>query len=89
MSDVKMDPAAIARRLSPAQRESLMRKPCQSWYSGPPACMPPHMSSAMALWRRGLIYGYGSTPTRNAYALSPLGLAVRAALLAMEGGDHG
>ena len=69
--------AKIAARLTKAQRKSLTRKPCQSWYSGPPACMPLQMSTATALWHRGLIFGYGSTPARHAYALSPFGLAVR------------
>lgn len=81
------DPAAIARRLSPAQRESLMRKPCQSWYSGPPACMPFRIDTGAALRKRELCMG--SAGISRAMPLTPLGLAVRAALLAMEGGDHG
>lgn len=79
------DPVAIARRLSPAMRESLCRRPCPSWWSGPPACLPWSLPTAAALTRRRLIDLRRGAITR-ACLLTPLGLRVRA-VLAQEASD--
>lgn len=73
-------PAEIAAKLSPAQRDGLTRRPCPSWYEGPPASFPASVRTAWALWNRGLVLGHGSTRHKDTYALTPLGLAVRAEL---------
>lgn len=68
----------IVAGLTKAQREALMRSPCRSWWGDMPAIMPPRMpSTAEALRQKGLVI---DTLHRRAFPLTPLGLAVRAAL---------
>jgi hypothetical protein len=75
--------AAIARRLTPAMRESLCRRPSALWWHGPPACLPWSLTTEAALMRRFLLNPYTGTRARP---LTPLGLRVRA-LLEQEVGD--
>ncbi len=76
-----MNAEQIAKGLTKAQREGLLRRPCPSWWSGGPACMPPRERTGFALKARGLCVGSGTT----AWPLTPLGLAVRAILLRDQG----
>lgn len=66
----------IAKGLTKAMRESLMRKPCPSvTKSGnDKLCMPLQESSGEALARRGLLSPHSYGPIRS---VTPLGLAVR------------
>ena len=115
MTGAPPDPAAIARRLSPAQRRALMILPADGapaiWTGRGPESWTRRgwaWNVAASLQKRGLVSQW--TPLRpyrspfhsdirvdvhpaaqmhvDCYALSPLGLSVRAALLAMEAGDE-
>lgn len=74
------DVAKIARGLTGAMREGLLRKPCRSWAGDTPACMPPREQTGFALKRRGLCVATGTA----AWLLTPLGRSVRGYL---ENGD--
>ena len=67
----------IAAGLSEAQRDGLLRRPCPSWWSYGPACLPHSERTGFALKRRGLCV---ATAT-EAWPLTPLGLAVREVLM--------
>jgi hypothetical protein len=83
-SDPMTDEAQrIAKGLTEAQREGLMRKPCPSWWGSVPACMPFRKGTADALANRGLCLRFNPTMRfwGNARTLTPLGLAVREILI--------
>ncbi len=69
-----MTAAEIAKKLTPAMRASLLRRPCRSWWTGPEACMPLSLNTESALGRRGLLAPGGY----SARVLTPLGRKVRA-----------
>ncbi len=77
-------PAAIARRLSPAQRRALMWLPADGC-SRPLGTKPPSMQAREFLRAMELM----EAPTPSIRRASALGLLVRAELERMEGGDHG
>ncbi len=94
MTGAEMDPAAIARRLSPAQRRAL-----KGWYvlnfSAPEASaealgakVPTMDALNFARLCAPTGRGHLTAPRQAMWCLTPLGLSVRAALLAMEGGDE-
>lgn len=70
------DPAVIARRLTPAMRDGLLRQPCPSWWGSAPAAMPHSKSTARALSSRGLVV-MPLLWRHSAYPLTPLGEQVR------------
>lgn len=72
------DPAAIARRLSPAQRRAFLAlEQDDRWQKAP-------KGARWAMWFSSLM----DTDERW-WKLNALGLQVRAALLEQEGGEHG
>jgi len=65
---------AVAKSLSEAQKEALLRQPCRSWWGDLPACMPHRKRTGVALTSLGLCMPYSS----STWPLTPLGVEVRA-----------
>lgn len=75
------DPAAIARRLHPWHKAALLALPLHSMRKDKRVvgtCYRDELVEAELIIRWG-----------DAFGLTPLGLAIRAALLAMKAPDHG
>lgn len=70
------DPAAIAAKLTEAQREAIVTRPrsCDVWGDPDRYCVIDRLATLGALYGRGLVE-LGASDTR--LALSDLGLAVR------------
>jgi len=76
------DPQTVARGLTKAQREGLLRKPCPSWWGAKPGAFPSSRNTARCLIEKGL--GVRMLATTSAFELTELGLAVRAVLQRQE-----
>lgn len=75
----------IAAKLTEAQMEGLLSRPCRSWWGDAPACMPFRKGTADALASRGLCLRFNPTMRwGNARPLTPLGLEVRKILEAQS-----